>query len=234
MDKQSLIEAIYYGLPKATESYLPAESWAFNPDLPKHVHDPEKAKQLLDAAGWLPGADGVREKDGVKLAFTNSTTAGNQLREQAQQLLQQNWADVGVSMEIKNLPPAVMWGDYWMMSKFETVIVGIGFMVGPDPDATDYFGGRQTPAKGGNGQNTTQYANPEVDRLLAEASATLNREERVAAYRKMQEHTRADLPFLPIFQYSPVEGTKAKLKGYAPSINVQSNCWNMREWRWEA
>ena len=62
----------------------------------------------------------MREKNGVRLEFTNSTTAGNHVREQAQQFLQQNWQDIGVKMTINNLPPAVMWGDYWMMSKFET------------------------------------------------------------------------------------------------------------------
>ncbi|SNB76749.1 peptide/nickel transport system substrate-binding protein [Arboricoccus pini] len=232
IDKQSLIDSIYYGLPKATESYLPQQSWAFNPDLPKQSYDPEKAKAILDAAGWKPGADGIREKNGVKLSFLNSTTAGNHLREQAQQLIQQNWGDIGVKMEIHNLPPAVMWGDYWMMSKFDSVIVGIGFMVGPDPDATDYFGGKQTPAKGGNGQNTTQYDNPEVNRLLAEAASTLDRAKRTQAYKTMQEHTRHDLPFLPLFQYTLIEGVKKGLNGFKASINVQSNLWNVRDWSW--
>ena len=234
IDKQSLVEQIYYGLPRPAESYLPVESWAFNADLPKHSYDPDKAKAMLDAAGWSMGADGVRAKNGVKLAFTNSTTAGNQLRELAQQLIQQNWQDVGVKMDIHNLPPAVMWGDYWMMSKFDSVIVGIGFMIGPDPDATDYFGGQQTPAKGGSGQNTTQYDNPEVDQLLAKGSSTLDRSARRAAYIRMQEVVRHDLPFLPLFQYATVEGTKARLKGYVPSINVQSNLWNVHDWTWSS
>ena len=47
MDKKSIIDAIYYGLPKPTESFLPSQSWAFNPDLPKQVYDPAKAKQIL-------------------------------------------------------------------------------------------------------------------------------------------------------------------------------------------
>ena len=65
----------------------------------------------------------MRTKNGVRLEFTNSTTAGNQLREQVQQLLQQSWQDLGIKMTIKNLPPAVMWGDYWMQSQFDTGLV---------------------------------------------------------------------------------------------------------------
>lgn len=234
MDKQSIIDSIYYGLPSPSESFLPKQSWAFNPDLPKQSYDPDKAKQILDAAGWAPGGDGIREKNGVRLEFVNSTTAGNHVREQAQQLLQQNWLDIGVKMNINNLPPAVMWGDYWMQSKFETAMVGIYFMVGPDPDATDYFSSRSIGAKGGGGQNTTQYESADVDKLLAEGASTVDVAKRKAAYLKMQEFTRRDLPYLPIFQYAMVQGVKKGLTGFTPNVNVQENCWNAHTWYWAA
>lgn len=66
----------------------------------------------------------------MKLAFTCSTTAGNHIREQVQQYMQQSFKDIGVEMTISNLPPAVMWGDYWMLSKFDSVIVGLDFLTG--------------------------------------------------------------------------------------------------------
>jgi len=234
MDKKSVIEQIYYGLPSETESFLPKQSWAFNADLPKHEFDQEKAKKILDEAGWVPGSDGIRVKNGVRLEFVNSTTAGNHVREQAQQLLQQNWGEIGAKMTINNLPPAVMWGDYWMQSKFETAMVGIGFMIGPDPDSTDYFASRSIGAKGGSGQNTTQYESPEVDALLAEGAKTVDVDKRKAAYVKMQEITRRDLPYLPIFQYAMVSGVKGKLEGFTPNVNVQENCWNANTWFWSA
>jgi len=229
---QTIIDSIYYGLPPTTESFLPNESWAHNPNLPKQSYDPDKAKQILDAAGWMVGGDGVREKNGVRLEFVNSTTAGNHVREQAQQLLQQNWLEIGAKMTINNLPPAVMWGDYWMASKFETAMVGIGFMVGPDPDATDYFSSRSIGAKGGSGQNTTQYQSAEVDQLLAEGAASVDLAKRKQAYFQMQEITRRDLPYLPIFQYAMVSGVKKGLTGFTPNVNVQENCWNAHTWYW--
>jgi peptide/nickel transport system substrate-binding protein len=232
MDKKSIIEQIYYGLPSETESFLPKQSWAYNPDLPKHEFDPEKAKKILDDAGWAPGSDGVRVKEGVRLEFINSTTAGNHVREQAQQLLQQNWADIGAKMTINNLPPAVMWGDYWMQSKFESAMVGIGFMIGPDPDATDFFSSRSIGAKGGSGQNTTQFQNVDVDGYLAEGAKTVDLDKRKIAYKKMQEVTRTELPYLPIFQYAMVSGVKSKLQGFTPNVNVQENCWNANTWYW--
>lgn len=232
LDKDSIISQLYYGLPRPAESFLPQEAWAYSPDLPKHEYDPEKAKALLDGAGWKPGAGGVREKNGVRLSFTTSTTAGNHLREQAQQLIQQNWQDIGVEVKIKNLPPAVMWGDYWMKSQFETAMAGVDFMTASDPAADDYFASHDIPAKGGAGQNTFQYENPEVDTLLAQGATTLDQTARKAIYAKVQAAVRHDLPFLPLFQYAMVEGTKAKLVGYEANVNVRSNCWNIRDWYW--
>lgn len=231
-DKDSIIQQLYYGLPTPTESYLPQQSWAHNPNLPKHEYNIDKATKTLDEAGWKPGSDGVRVKNGVRLAFTNSTTAGNHLREQVQQLLQQNFQQIGIQMTIKNLPPAVMWGEYWIKSHFETAIVGINFMIGPDPDASNYFASSEIAAKTGGGQNTMQYSNPEVDRLLQEGAAELDRTKRIPIYQKLQAVLREDLAFLPQHQYSLIEGTKAKLKGYQPNINVRLNTWNLADWHW--
>jgi peptide/nickel transport system substrate-binding protein len=174
----------------------------------------------------------VREKGGVRLEFTSSTTAGNHLREQVQQVLQQGWQEIGVKITIKDLPPAVMWGDYWMKSQFETGVAGIDFMTGADPEASDYFDSKSTPAKGGSGQNTFQYVSPAVDALLKEGGTTLDQAARRPIYQKIQADVRADLPFLPIFQYTMVEGTKSNLLGYEPNVNVRSNCWNLRVWYW--
>jgi peptide/nickel transport system substrate-binding protein len=232
MDKKSIIDAIYYGLPKPTETFLPSQSWAFNPDLPKQVYEPAKAKQILDAAGWKPGAGGIREKNGVRLSFINSTTAGNHVREQAQELLQQTWKEIGADMQIKNMPAAVIWGDYYNLSKYDSVMVGQNEMTGPDPDVTTYYSSKATMAKGGAGQNTMQYVNPKVDELLAEGATTLEQSKRVPIYHELQSIIRNDLPMLPIFQYARIEGTKAGLVGYAPSVYVQSNCWNIAQWYW--
>lgn len=232
LDKKTIIDALYYGLPRPTETYMPQESFYYNPDLPKHEYDPEKAKKVLDDAGWVPGGDGIRAKNGVRLAFKNSTTAGNHIREQAQQFIQQSFKDIGVEMTISNLPPAVMWGEYWMKSQFDSVVVGINFLTGSDPDTSDYLGSKSIPAKGGAGQNTWQYANPEVDKLLEEGGTEFVPEKRKEDYLKIQELVRHDLPFLPMFQYATVRGHKSGVEGIVPNINVRIDTWDVASWYW--
>lgn len=232
MNKQARIEALYYGLPVPTESFLPQQSWAYDPGLPAQRHDPAKANALLDAAGWARGSDGIRQKNGLRLEFANSTTVGNPGREQSQQLLMQDWRAIGVGLRINNMPGAVIWGEFWQKSKFESVMVGSNFMLGNDPDVTPRFSSKAIPAKAGSGLNTYQYQNPEIDRLLAEGASQFDQAERKATYGKIQKIIRDDLVLLPIYQTVMAEGIKDGLQGFAANINCSSNCWNMRSWFW--
>lgn len=231
IDKTSIIDALYYGIPRPTETYMPQQSAYYNDALPKHEFNIAAANKLLDDAGWKKGADGIREKGGVKLSFTNSTTAGNHLREQVQQFLQQSFKDIGVEMKISNLPPAVMWGEYWMKSQFDTVIVGLNVLLGADPDTSDYFMSTASAARGGAGQNNFCYQSEEVDALLKKGGETFVPEDRKAIYKKIQEVVRADLPFLPIFQYAVCKGRKATVSGPTPNVNNRIDSWNIRDWK---
>jgi peptide/nickel transport system substrate-binding protein len=232
MNKKGIIDAIYYGLPAPTESFLPQQSWAYDPGLPKQQHDPARANKILDDAGWVRGGDGIRAKGGVRLAFANSTTAGNHAREQAQQLLIQDWKAIGAEMTIRDMPAAVIWGDFYRLSKFDSVMIGVTFGIGPDPDVTDRFASWAIPAKGGSGRNPSQYASAKVDKLLREGVAEFDRAKRRAIYAAIQQQVRHDLAILPIFQYATIEGVKKGLVGYTPNINTLSNCWNCGSWYW--
>lgn len=234
MDKQSYVQRIYYGVPPAAESYLAPSSWAFNPSLPKHEYSPDKAKARLEESGWKAGGDGIRGKNGVKLSFTNSTTAGNTVREQAQAFLQQTWRAIGVDMQIKNMPAAVVWGDYFFKSQFDSVTVGwnIWGEAGGDPNVLAWFGSRYIPVKSGHGSNTTQYSNPKLDQLAERGVSIVSQEKRKPIYQQIQAILREDLPVLPIFYYVNIEGTKATLQDYQENANVVSDMWNANTWWW--
>lgn len=232
MDRRTIVDAIYYGVPNLTETFMPKQSYYYNPDLPEQEFNLQYARQLLDEAGWKLGADGIREKDGVRLAFTNSTTAGDHLREQVQQFLQQTFAEIGVEMTIENLPPAVMWGDFWTYSKFDSAIVGSVYLIAADPDVTYRFHSDAIVAQGGQGSNNSQYKNPEVDKLLIEGSTTFDPEKRREIYFRIQEIIRHDLPLLPLYSRTVVYGRKADLKGFVANTNTRTESWNAATWYW--
>lgn len=234
IDKQAIIDALYYGLPEPVESYMPRGSVYYNHDLPKHEFSLDKARKLLDDAGWVKGSDGIRAKNGVRLAFTNSTTAGNHLREQLQQFVQQTLKEIGIEMTISNLPAAVIWGDFWTLSKYDSVVVGINYLVGSDPDVFNRFHTGAIRAKGGRGSNTSQYSNPQVDKLLEEGARTFDQKRRIEIYKEIQAQVRADLPFLPLFSENVVRGWKSDIKGTASNSNTRTESWHAAGWFREA
>jgi peptide/nickel transport system substrate-binding protein len=232
IDKEKWIKDIYYGLPPRTLSYLHPTHWAYNSDLKDPGHDPGRAAEMLDAAGWKKGSDGIREKNDVKLKFSMSTTAGSKAREQAEAMVQANWKDIGVAMEIKNMPASVVWGEYTTKSQFDTLMVGWEPTVGMDPDYTARCHSKQIPVKYGTGSNYVQYENPVLDKLLEEGVLISDMQKRKAVYGKIQAILHDDVPFAPIFAYMFMYGKKSDLQGYKINPYVTDITWNIQEWSW--
>ena len=234
INKKAIVDLVYYGLPLPTESYLPQTSWAFNPGLPKHAFDPVAANKELDEAGWAKGSDGVRAKGAQRLEVVIAAVSGNPQREQILQLIQQDWKKLGIAMQIKTMPAAVLYGDYYTKSQFDGMLLASTYGTGADPDPTQRFSSSAIPVQGGSGSNYYQYKNPEVDRLLQIGQTSFKPDERKDAYMRIQGLIREDLAILPICMSAVVEGTKAKLAGFRSNVNVSCNCWNIGKWYWEA
>ncbi len=230
MDRKAWINAVYYGLAAPTLSYLPPDHWAYNRNLRDPGFDPAKAAKMLDEAGWTIGSDGVRAKGDVRLAFSMSTTAGAKAREQAQQLLQQNFKKINVELTIRNMPASIVWGDYTVRSQFDTLMVGWDALLFPDPDYTDRIASDRIPVKSGTGSNYVQYENPEVDRLCALGTQTADLAKRKEIYGRLQEILLEDLPFAPIFCSRRVLGVSDRLTGYVPNPYTPCNSWNTPDW----
>jgi peptide/nickel transport system substrate-binding protein len=230
IDKKAWIDQVYYGVPIPTLSFLPPNHWAYNKNLVDPGFDPKKAVALLEEAGWKPGSDGIRAKDGVRLSFSMSTTAGNKSRELAQQVVQQNLKKVGVEMTIKNMPASVVWGDYTVKSEFDTLMVGWDALLYPDPDYGDRIVSTAIPAKGGNGSNYVQYENKEIDELSAKGASVVDQAERKKIYDRIQEILLEDMPFAPIFAYQLIVGVKDRVSGYVVNPYTPINSWNTAAW----
>jgi peptide/nickel transport system substrate-binding protein len=231
-EMQKSIDDIYFGTNKRTLSYLHATHWAYNPDLKDGTANPQGAAKMLDEAGWKVGADGIREKDGVKLKFTMSTTAGSPSRQATQALFQQNWKAIGVDMEIKNMPASVVWGEYTTKSQFDTLLVSWEPTIGMDPDYTARCHSAMIPVKSGTGSNYTQYENKEVDHLLELGVTQANTTERKKTYARLQEILLEEVPFAPQLAVYQGQLTNKALQGIKPNQYVVDAAWNVHEWSW--
>jgi peptide/nickel transport system substrate-binding protein len=137
-------------------------------------------------------------------------------------------------MQINNMPAAVVWGEYYVKSKYDSLLVGIQATIGDDPDCLNRIHSKYIPAETGSGRNVMQYKNPQVDKLLEDGVREVDRAKRRPLYLKLQEVIRADLPYLPLFSYVRLEGVKQGIVNYKPNSNTLTNSWNMAEWGWKA
>ncbi len=228
LEMQKSIDDINFGNTPRTLSYLHPTHWAYNAALKDETANPQLAAKMLDDAGWKVGADGIREKDGVKLKFTMSTTAGVPSRQSTQALFQQNWKEIGVAMEINNMPGSVVWGEFLTKSQFDTLLVAWEPPVGMDPDYTSRAHSRAI----GSGANYTLYKNEEVDRLLDLGVTQENVDQRKETYGRVQEILLEEVPFAPQLAVSEGGIKVNALTGIKPNQYVTDAAWNVYEWSW--
>lgn len=145
-------------------------TWAYNNQISRLPYDPEGAMALLEEAGWVDSdGDGVREKDGVPLAFTISYSNILQHFETTALVAQDQLNQIGMSVEVE----LVEWANF-----LDQVFFGQTY----DVTALSNSGGTQTPDPNdfmslilstedviGSGSNTTSYVNPEIDALIEQA-----------------------------------------------------------------
>ena len=118
IDRDKMVQAFFEGRQKKAIHSIHPDDIYFTDDVQKYPHDPKKAGELLDAAGWKLGKDGYRRKGNKRLSFTIMTTSANKTRENIQVFLQQEWKKIGVDIKIKNQPGRVFFGETVRKSMF--------------------------------------------------------------------------------------------------------------------
>jgi peptide/nickel transport system substrate-binding protein len=191
LDRQAMVDAIYFKQGVVPDSVIPPPLWAFNPNVkPKYNYDTKKAEQMLDAAGWTKGSDGIRAKAGQRLKFEIITNSGNKTRESLIVAMQDQWKKIGVDATAKPvdfngvLVPAIT-----NTRNFDIFMVGFGPFT--DPDESQLWHSRATNAGGFNGM---QFKNARVDKLLDDGVATFDQAKRKQIYAELQDIMADEVP----------------------------------------
>jgi peptide/nickel transport system substrate-binding protein len=141
-------------------------------DRPLRPYDLAKANALLDQAGWVKGADGIRAKNGAKLSFTLATTTGTPDTDQLIELVRQSWQAIGARFEVRRYTPALFFGPYTsggILYNGKWDVTTFSWGMTPDADYSPQNGCALMPPKG---QNVTRLCDLQINNLLkAEKSA---------------------------------------------------------------
>lgn len=224
LDRTSMAKAAYFGQATPADSPEAPTTWAYNPGVtPKYTFDKAKAEQMLDAAGWMKGSDGIRANNGVKLSFELNTNAGNKVRENLIAIMQQQWHDIGVDATPRPIAFQTLVTQIRATHTFQIILIGIAFG-DTDPDQTTLW---TTSGIGSGGLNGMQYKNPQVDDLMAKALQSTDRSKRKPFYNQIQNILMDDLPAPILFYPNYLWGVNNRVKNFnvAPYNTYQGRPW---------
>ncbi len=219
-DKNEIIDVVLFGLGKpATGPYVP-NAWYYNPDVKNYEYDIEKAKALLNEAGWRDtDKDGILDKDGNPFEFTILTNMGNSLRENTATIIQWRLRKIGIKVRIRLIEWSTFINEFIDKRRFEAVI--LGWSMGFEPDQYDTWHSSKTKEKE---FNFVSYNNPEVDELLEKGRRTFDKEERKKAYYRFQEILADELPYIFLYVPDATNIVHSRFNGIIPTtIGISYN-----------
>ena len=239
VDRAAVQEQIYGRTGIATANFLNepkkfasrATKWEFNVD---------KASQILEAAGWKKGSDGIRAKDGKRLKFVYQTSI-NAPRQKTQAIVKQAAAKAGIDMELKSVTASVYFSSdpanpdtyrhFYTDIQMYTTTMGA-----PDPQTfMRQFLTQEAASKDNKwqGRNITRWRNAEYDKIFEASLTELDPVKRAAQFIRMNDLVIQDVVVIPVLWRMVQSAVSLRLKNTAIS-GWDSNLWNLRNWTREA
>jgi peptide/nickel transport system substrate-binding protein len=168
-------------------SVLPPQHWAYDADVAKYPHDPVRARQILDDAGY-------RQNNGIRFHITMKTSTDESTRLLAA-VLQQQLREVGIALDIRSFEFATFFAD---ITKGAYQFHSLRWVGGNlDPDIFEHIFGSNSFAP--KRANRTFYSNSRVDELIREARSTVDQSQRKAMYGEIQRILADDLPYINLW-----------------------------------
>lgn len=206
IDRQAIISALLRGHARPALSLLPTSHWAWNGDVARYDYDPQRAEQLLQAAGHTRGADGVR----LHLSMKMSTDEDTRL---LAAVLQQQLARVGIALALRSNEFATFYADVTRGAFQIYSLRWIGGNEQPDIFSYAFSIARFSP----KGANRGHYSNPRLDALLDDAAVSGDNAKRRADYAQAQQILALDLPAINLWYKDTLVVHNRRLSGVVPS-----------------
>jgi len=203
VDKDAINKALYQGLATQLVSPLPEAQWGFDKTMKGYPYDPEKAKQLLAAAGVQPGLK-------VELLAYSTPRGYNPAGPDLAVALQGFFQKVGIEAEIRKLDMGAFLATV-RSGKYQGMFLSgfSGDNGDPDNFLDSLFNSREMPVG-----DTSHYKNAEVEKLMAEAARVSDTTKRVALYQTIQHQIMDDAPWVFVNSVLQVRAARKEVTGF--------------------
>ncbi|MED1404016.1 ABC transporter substrate-binding protein [Bacillus mycoides] len=205
LERQKVIDTYFQGYASLVNVPITPVSWAYTEEgINKYEYNLEKAKKLLDEAGWKAGSDGIREKDGQKLKVSYFTSSASKINDVMIPVMKEDYKKIGLDfnpeyMDFNTMISKVIKGDY------DLAMVSTPMIDDPSGTIEEFVSTSK--------RNYDGYHNPKVDELAKQALETLDIEKRKEIYKKLYQELSEDPPVIFLNNSKVVSAHNARIQG---------------------
>jgi peptide/nickel transport system substrate-binding protein len=236
INREQMVQQLFQGKQPVSHTYLPPRHPGYTDAIQKYPFDQARARALLQEAGFTAGPDGIlRNASGARLSLEIGTTAGNRVREQVEQIIQQNLRQIGIEVTINNFPARVFFGEITNQRKYKAMAM-YAWVLSPTSDCDQLYTSDGIPNQGNSwaGQNYPGFKNADMDRACKGASREIDEAARNKLLNESAIIFARELPALPLYVRASVSAAKTGLQNFT---NVQLGgtyeTWNVHRWTWQ-
>ncbi len=219
-DRQQIIDKVFYGFGTIATTDVFFKSPDSNTNLKPWPFDPERAKKLLDEAGWTDSdSDGVRDKDGVKLEFDLSYASSVPEYDQLGAVYQEELRRAGIRMTLN----PIEWATFAVRvqeRKFDACM--LAWMTVPFYDGYQLWHSTQAT----DGSNYPGFINAEADKLMEDARVEFDPAKRKILNDRFQEILHDEQPYIFLYHRPGLVALDARFRG----VKVHTMGIEPKEW----
>ena len=223
VDRQSIVDSVYRGYARVGVTSILTTTWAFDASLTPWPYDPAGARELLGAAGYEPGSEGILQRQGDRLTLELIVQSGARAHVDAATLIQAHLGRIGVEVELRPLQFQA-WLDRVKGNDFDVAIGGWNI-----PTTLDMTFAFHSDSIGG--YNFGAFSNADLDRALDGARLASDIEEKRRYLEQVQGILHREQPYTFLWEPQRVNARSASLRGTRP--NALSAYFDVGRW-WRA
>lgn len=227
-DRQKLVDDLLLGRTKPAATMWDNTPWV-DPTIEPYPFDPEKAKSLLDEAGWIDSNDdGTRDKDGEELVLGFGSTT-REIRVDTQAVVQQAFMDVGIGLDLQTFDSDIFFAGYGENGPAATGALDFyqysTVTAFPDPDSADFRCAEIPSDENPAGTNWSAICDQELEDLFALSTTQVDVAERTATFNQITRLIFDKVYWLGVWQDPDLYGISSriqnvKLSGGSPFFNI--------------
>jgi len=224
LDREAFVKASNQEYGRVANVPVGPNSWAYTDKIGKPEYNPEKAKQLLEEAGWKAGKDGIREKDGKKLKVYYYTSTGGS-GDTLVPIAKENYKEIGIDLQVEQMDFNALLA---RVDKGDHDLVSFGTTLLSDPySGISGFHSKETAEKDSTFHG---YGSKELDQLIDDTVATTDQAERTKAFHKLYEALEEDPPQILLNYSTVLSASNARVEGLIPNgyTGISSSLKNLK------